>query len=215
MPVPGGTGIFFRGSKLPFPSPTRLVCRKTILMSLEDLENILEGCKNNSRLSQKRLYKQFFGYAMSVSLRYAPNREEAQEICQDSFVKAFSKIGDCASVGAFKGWLRRIIVNTAIDYFRKSRAQPFMDELGAAFDLAAPADPSGLDNISMEEKLGMVARLPTAYRVAFNLYAVEGFSTTEIAQKLQIAEGTVRANLAKARFQLQKMVLESDKIIAT
>lgn len=152
---------------------------------------------------------------MSISLRYAANREDAQEICQDSFVKAFSKIGDCAGAGSFKGWLRRIVVNTAIDFFRKRRAQPFLDDLDTAFDLAAPADLSGLDKISFDEKMVMVAQLPTAYRVAFNLYAIEGFSTAEIAQKLQIVEGTVRSNLAKARLRLQKILEESDKIKIT
>jgi RNA polymerase sigma factor (sigma-70 family) len=181
-------------------------------MSIEDLENTLEGCKNGSRLSQKRLYQQFFGYAMSVSMRYANNREEAQEVCQDSFMKAFSKMGDCASVGAFKGWFRRILINTAIDSFRKHRqSQPFMDEIGEANALVSSAN-SGLDNISIEEKLAMVSQLPPACKVAFNLYAVEGFTTAEIAETLQISEGTVRANLAKARFRLQKMIEESDKI---
>jgi RNA polymerase sigma factor (sigma-70 family) len=185
---------------------------KRILMSIDDLETILEGCKNGSRLSQKRLYQQFFGYGMSVSMRYASTREEAQEICQDGFVKAFSKINDCTSIGSFKGWFRRIMVNTAIDHYRKKRSsQPFLDDLDSIVGLVT-VESSGLDNISLEEKLSMVNELPPACKVAFNLYAVEGFSTSEIAESLQIAEGTVRANLAKARFRLQKMIEESDKI---
>jgi RNA polymerase sigma factor (sigma-70 family) len=181
-------------------------------MSIDDLETILEGCKNGSRLSQKRLYQQFFGYGMSVSMRYASTREEAQEICQDGFVKAFSKINDCTSIGSFKGWFRRIMVNTAIDHYRKKRSsQPFLDDLDSIVGLVT-VESSGLDNISLEEKLSMVNELPPACKVAFNLYAVEGFSTSEIAESLQIAEGTVRANLAKARFRLQKMIEESDKI---
>jgi RNA polymerase sigma factor (sigma-70 family) len=154
----------------------------------------------------------FFGYAMSVSMRYAHNREEAQEVCQDSFMKVFSKMGDCASVGAFKGWFRRILINTAIDYYRKHRSfQPFMDEIEEANSLIA-TNTSGLDNISIEEKLVMVSQLPTACKIAFNLYAIEGFTTAEIAETLQISEGTVRANLAKARYRLQKMLEASDKI---
>jgi RNA polymerase sigma factor (sigma-70 family) len=181
-------------------------------MSIEDLENTLEGCKNGSRLSQKRLYQQFFSYAMSVSLRYAHSREEAQEISQDSFVKAFLKIADCTSIGTFKSWFRRIIVNTAIDCYRKNHHnQPFLSEIEEAKTLTTTQS-SGLDNISLEEKLEMVNLLPPACKVAFNLYGIEGFTTAEIAESLQISEGTVRANLAKARFRLQKMIEESEKI---
>ena len=180
-------------------------------MSIEELENTIEGCKNGSRLSQKRLYHNFYGYAMSISMRYAGSREEAQEVCQDGFVKAFSKIDDCAGVGSFKGWLRRIFVNTAIDYYRKQRGRPFFDDIDTAIAVPAQTEPTGFDKISIDEKLAMVAHLPTAYRLAFNLYAVEGFSTAEIAATLQIAEGTVRSNLAKARFKLQKMIEASEQ----
>jgi RNA polymerase sigma factor (sigma-70 family) len=199
-------------STLRFPPNARLDTNENNpRMTLEELEQLLDGCKNGNRLSQKRLYQQFYGYGMSVSMRFGQNREEAQEICNDSFVKAFSKMGDCASVGAFKSWFRRILVNTGIDCYRKNKSQPFLDDLDAAVGLSA-AQTSGLDNISIDEKLKMVAQLPPAYRMAFNLYAVEGFSTTEIADSLQIAEGTVRGNLAKARFRLQKMIQESEKI---
>jgi RNA polymerase sigma factor (sigma-70 family) len=181
-------------------------------MTIDDLETILEGCKNGSRLSQKRLYQQFFSYGMSVSVRYSSTREEAQEICQDGFVKVFAKIKDCTNIGSFKGWFRRIMVNTAIDHYRKKRSsQPFSNDMDAIVNLVS-TDISGLDNISLEEKLSMVSLLPPACKVTFNLYAVEGFSTAEIAESLQIAEGTVRANLARARFRLQKMIEESDKI---
>jgi RNA polymerase sigma factor (sigma-70 family) len=181
-------------------------------MSIDDLETILDGCKNGSRLSQKRLYQQFFGYGMSVSMRYANTREEAQEICQDGFVKVFAKVNDCTSIGTFKGWFRRIIVNTAIDNYRKSRSsQSFLNDLDTEVGLVS-SDTSGLDNISLEEKLSMVSLLPPACKVTFNLYAIEGFSTAEIAESLEVAEGTVRANLAKARFRLQKMIEKSDKI---
>jgi RNA polymerase sigma factor (sigma-70 family) len=181
-------------------------------MTLEELENTLEGCRTGSRWSQKRLYTQFFSYALSISLGYTMNQEDAKDICQDSFVKAFTKIGDCESAGSFKGWLRRIVVNTAIDHFRKQRAQPVFDDLETASYIADPAELSGIATISMDEKNAMVNLLPPAYRLAFNLYAIEGFTTLEIAQSLQIAEGTVRSNLAKARFRLKKMIEESEKI---
>lgn len=184
-------------------------------MTLEELELLFDGCQNGNRLSQKRLYQQFYGFGMSICTRYAQHREEAEEMCHDGFVKVFSKISDCAGVGSFKGWMRQIFVRSAIDHFRKYRqSQPMLDDIEMAEGISA-TDSTALDNISTAEKLRLVQQLPPACRLAFNLYAVEGFSTAEIAESLHIAEGTVRANLAKARIRLQMMVHESDKISVT
>ena len=209
--------ISFLGSSSP-PGTTVLSPENNLpMMSLEELENTLEGCKNNSRLSQKRLYDEFYGFGMSVCERYSQSREEAEEIFHDSFVKAFSKMGSFVGVGGFPSWLKRIFINTAIDYFRKyHKSQPRMEDIDApaARSLAA-SDPSVLEKFSIDEKLRMVAELPPSCRMAFNLYAVEGFETAEIAKMLIITEGTVRANLAKARFKLQKMIESTDKIKIT
>lgn len=184
-------------------------------MTLEELEILLDSCKGGNRLSQKRLYQQFYGFGMSVCNRYAHSREEAEEMCQDGFIKVLTKIGDCAGVGSFKGWMRQIFVRSAIDYFRKYRqSQPILDDIELAGGVSI-ADSTALDKISTDEKLYLVQQLPPAYRLAFNLYAVEGFSTTEIAESLHVAEGTVRSNLAKARIRLQILIHASDKIITT
>lgn len=181
-------------------------------MTLEELEMLLNGCKSGNRMSQKLLYQQFYGFGMSICNRFAHNREEAEEMCHDGFVKVLTKIDDCAGVGSFKGWMRQIFVHSAIDYFRKYRQNlPILDDIELASGEFIP-DISALDKISTNEKLYLVQQLPTAYRLAFNLYAVEGFSTAEIAQSLKISEGTVRSNLAKARIQLQKMIIKTDKI---
>lgn len=183
-------------------------------MTLEELEILLESCKNGNRLSQKRLYQQFYSFGMSISIRYAKDRQEAEEICHDGFVKIFSKMGDCNDVAAFKGWMRQVFVRSAIDYFRKYRkTQPHLEQIESAAGLATAN--TVLDKISADEKLRLVQMLPPAYRLAFNLYAVEGFSSTEIAESLQISEGTVRANVAKARLRLQNMIGESNKISTT
>ncbi len=151
---------------------------------------------------------------MSIAIRYAKDRLEAEEICHDGFVKIFSKIGDCANVAAFKGWMRQIFVRSAIDYFRKYRkVQPYFEQIESACDVTTAY--TILDKISADEKLRLVQQLPPAYRLAFNLYAVEGFSSAEIAESLQISEGTVRANVAKARLRLQNMIEESSKINTT
>lgn len=172
---------------------------------------VLLACKSGDRASQKRLYQQFYGFGMSIALRYAARREEAEEICHDGFLKVFAKIGDCRSVGAFKAWMRQIFVRAAIDYYRKfHQKQPFLETLDRATEVET--ENPALDNLSTEEKLGMVRQLPAVARLTFNLYALEGFSTAEIAAELGVAEGTVRTNLANARARLQKIILESDKI---
>jgi RNA polymerase sigma-70 factor (ECF subfamily) len=184
-------------------------------MTLEELEILLDSCKGGNRLSQKRLYQQFYGFGLSICNRYAHSREEAEEMCHDGFVKIFSKIGDCTGVGSFKGWIRQIFIRSAIDHFRKYRqSQPILDDIDLAMEISGN-ESSALDKISTEEKLCLVQQLPAAYRLAFNLYAVEGFTTTEIAESLQIAEGTVRSNLAKARIRLQVMIIKSDKFATT
>lgn len=184
-------------------------------MTLEELEVLLDSCKTGNRLSQKRLYQQFYGFGLSICNRYAHNREEAEEMCHDGFVKIFSKIDDCAGVGSFKGWIRQIFIRSAIDHFRKYRqSQPVLDDINVAVEISSVGN-SALDKLSIEEKLCLVQQLPAAYRLAFNLYAVEGFTTAEIAESLQIAEGTVRANLSKARLRLQDMIIKSDKLSTT
>ena len=184
-------------------------------MTLEELEVLLDSCKTGNRLSQKRLYQQFYGFGLSICNRYAHNRGEAEEMCHDGFVKIFSKIDDCAGVGSFKGWIRQIFIRSAIDHFRKYRqSQPVLDDINVAVEISSVGN-SALDKLSIEEKLCLVQQLPAAYRLAFNLYAVEGFTTAEIAESLQIAEGTVRANLSKARLRLQDMIIKSDKLSTT
>ena len=184
-------------------------------MTLEDMELLLESCKQGNRLSQKRLYQQFYGYGMSICNRYAHSRQEAEEMCHDGFLKAFNKIGDCAGVGSFNGWMRQIFVHSAIDYYRKySKNKPVMDDMELAVNISY-TDSTALDKISVDEKLKLVQQLPPSCRIAFNLYAVEGLSTAEIADSLNIAEGTVRANLAKARTRLQTMILASGKFNTT
>ncbi|MEZ4927460.1 MAG: sigma-70 family RNA polymerase sigma factor [Saprospiraceae bacterium] len=182
-------------------------------MTLEELEILLDSCKAGNRLSQKRLYYQYYGFGMSICNRYAHNREEAEEMCHDGFVKVFAKINDCQAVGSFLGWMRQIFVRSAIDYFRKYRqGRPVLDDIEVAVQTPI-TDSAAIDKMAVDEKLNLVKQLPAAYRMAFNLYAIEGFTTSEIAESLHIAEGTVRSNLAKARIRLQHMIQASDKTV--
>ena len=176
-------------------------------MTLEELETHIAGCRDGHRLSQQRIYRQFYALGMSVCIRYAHSREEAEEMCHDGFERAFSSIRSLAEPAAIKGWLRRIFIRAAIDHYRKyRRSQPVLDALEGAAATFSAVENTPLDHLSWQEKLALVQLLPPAYRIAFNLCAIEEYPTSEAAELLGIAEGTLRGNLAKARFKLRELI---------
>lgn len=168
------------------------------------LTEIIQGCKKGDRASQKDLYKRFYSYSMKICVRYAQNDEEAKEILNDSFVKVFKKIDRHYDLTlSFKAWLNKILVNTAIDHFRKYQHQVKASNMES---LHVSYEDDTIDRLSAEEILALVRELPPAYRLAFNLYVVEGYKHHEIAQQLDISEGTSKSNLFKARMHLQAKV---------
>jgi RNA polymerase sigma-70 factor (ECF subfamily) len=146
----------------------------------------------------------------AVCLRYAKNREAAEDILQDGFVKVFTNIEKFRGDGSFEGWVRRIIVNTAVEYYRKSaKMNPVVNVDDVNKDI--PWQDTG-DNLELEDVMNMINNLSTGYRTIFNLYVVEGYSHKEIADMLQINEGTSKSQLARARYLLMEMVKNSEKV---
>jgi RNA polymerase sigma factor (sigma-70 family) len=184
--------------------------RLTPRMSNSDLQLLISGCRNSDRFSQKRVYQQFYNYSMNVANRYARNEEEGEEIVNDSFVKIFTKIHQYNSDLSFLGWLHRIVVNTAISYLRKYDASFQTDNVDLG--LSVEVHDSVINKLSADEILMMVQQLPASYRVAFNLYVVEGYQHNEIAEMLGISEGTSKSNLSIARKKLKDMVERSRDI---
>ncbi len=171
-----------------------------------NLQLLIEGCRNNNRLSQRRLYKYFYGYGMSVALRFAENREEALEIVNDSFLKVFNRLNQYDPSFPFKTWFRKILINSAIDYFRKFHKHPRHYEMTDTVDLKDSV--SSLYNISPEDDmLPVIQKLPPAYRMVFNLYVMEEYKHHEIAEMLDISVGTSKSNLARAKMKLREMFL--------
>lgn len=169
------------------------------------IKEIIKGCRKRRRKSQKKLYQMFYAYGMSITLRYADSRGEAAEILNDAFMKVFNNISSFDTDRPFKPWLRRIIVNTAINHYHKyenDRQQVDLElvenEMGQKQDV--------LSGISYDEIVDMVQQLSPAYRTVFNLYVIEGFKHREIAEMLDIAVGTSKSNLAKAKKNLQSIV---------
>lgn len=179
----------------------------------DKLKLIIEGCLRNDRRAQEDLFKMFYGKMLSVCMRYLPDRDSAQEVLQEGFIKVFEKIGAFDHKGSFEGWIRRIIANTAIDAIRKSKKDPYLTDNDNDFKLGG-ADPiverEEIEFTDLKAEIAMAAiqELSPAYRAVFNLYVLEDFSHKEIGEILGISEGTSKSNLAKAKMNLQKILSE-------
>jgi RNA polymerase sigma factor (sigma-70 family) len=166
---------------------------------------LIDGCQRGNLNSQQSLYEQFYGYGLSIALRYAYNREEAVEILNDAFLKVFSKLNQYKTAQPFKPWLRQILIHTAIDYHRAQHKFPKhinIDSVAYLFEyeLSTP-------NLSPhDDALPLVQALPPQYRLVFNLYVMEEYDHKEIAALLGITESTSRANLARAKDKLREML---------
>ena len=187
------------------------------MLTAEELNLQIRGCALNQRESQKKLYNSFYGYAMSICDRYTSREEDASEILNDGFLKIFKEIHHFKPsyadvVSSFKGWLRKIMVYTAIDHFRKNQKYQNIGELDAGVIQLPVDEESVIDKISCDEIISHIQDLSPAHRTVLNLFIVEGFSHEEIAGQLGISVGTSKSNLAKARKQLQKILYHKNII---
>lgn len=188
------------------------------MLSAEELQTHIKGCVLNNRESQKKIYSSFYGYAMSICHRYTSQNEDAVEILNDGFLKVFVEIyrfkpAYTDSVSSFKGWLRKIMIYTAIDHFRKNHKHQLVGELNESFLHVPAAHEDAVDKISHDEIMSAIKYLTPGYRTVLNLFIIEGFSHEEIANELGISVGTSKSNLAKARRQLQKILFDQNKIV--
>ena len=168
---------------------------------------LIEGCVNKDRKSQKELYKLYYGYALRICLRYSKNKDEAVEVVNDGFMKVFIHIARYRSEQSFNSWLSTIMINTAIDQYRKRIKQLEMDELKEQHQVEDRENI--LSHINYEDLIKLVQKLSAAYRAVFNLFAIDGYTHEEISELLQISVGTSKSNLFKARENLKKMLSEN------
>ncbi len=175
----------------------------------EDQGSVIAACRHNNASAQRALIRLYYGYVKSISLRYSANDQDADEILNDSFLKVFSNLDKYNETHSFKGWIRTIVVNTAIDNFRKSR-QRFVNESYDELLMPEPEDLSEdvISSISADEILDLVRKLSPVYRMVFSMYVIDGYPHKEIAEKLGIKEGTSKSNLQDARRKLQSMILK-------
>ncbi len=169
-----------------------------------ELHQLIAGCLGQGRKEQKMLYKTFYGFAMSICVRYAGNRYEAAEIMNQGFFKVFKNLDKYDLDKPFKAWVGRIMMNTSIDYYRSNLKMAYTDDLDKAEEIADDNLPD--KKLRYDDLLNMVQKLPQAYRTVFNLYAIDGYTHEEIGDMLGITSGTSKSNLFKARDKLKTMI---------
>ena len=166
--------------------------------------DFIQACVARERWAQRKLYEDFYSPLMGVCLRYANHQDDALDILHDGYIKVFRYIGKYQPGTSLIAWMRRIMVNTAIDYYRK-KSRRRTEDLDAAQGVQAQ-DPGVISILSTSDILECIQRLSPAYRSVFNLYVIEGYSHKEIADLLSITESTSRSNLVKARSKLREML---------
>jgi RNA polymerase sigma-70 factor (ECF subfamily) len=167
---------------------------------------LAEGCRREERRCQEALYTRFARRMYAVCLRYARHRSEAQDLMQEGFIRVFDKLHGFRMEGSLEGWVRRIMVHTCINHYRKKSVRN--EVLGTEHLAERSIGPMALPNLGEEELLGLVRDLPDGYRMVFNLYAIEGYDHAEIAEMMGCGESTSRSQLAKARRLLQRRLNE-------
>jgi RNA polymerase sigma factor (sigma-70 family) len=170
-------------------------------------QEIINGCLKRKRKAQKILFERYHATLMGICMRYAKNKSEAEDILLMGFTRIFQKIESYSAAGSFEGWLRRIVINVAIDNFRRNKKNYYFETLEDSTFNSEYADYIP-DSFAMADILKTVQSLPNGYRIVFNLYAIEGYSHQEIAELLGVSESTSKTQYLKARKKLQSMLAE-------
>jgi len=167
--------------------------------------DLIKGCIEGDPQMQEELYNRFASKMFAVCLRYTQNSDDAQDLLQEGFIKVYRNLDRYRGEGSFEGWIRRIFINTSIEYFRKKSL--VLSKVSDKEENTIPdADISVLDELAEKDIISLIQELAPGYRTVFNLYVVEGFSHREIAEMLDISEGTSKSQLARAKSILQKKV---------
>jgi RNA polymerase sigma-70 factor (ECF subfamily) len=178
----------------------------------QQISALLLGCRKNDRSSQKELYQLLKGYAMKICFRYQQHTEQVEEVVNEGFTKLFKNIHQFdetrhPEIGvALKGWFKRILINTCIDYYRKNASYINGQVLTEESEKIADHGQSGLDMLSYKEIIESIRELSPAYRTVFNLFVIEGLTHEEIGRQLGISVGASKSNLSKARENLRRIL---------
>jgi RNA polymerase sigma factor (sigma-70 family) len=185
-----------------------------LLFSMLERE-IIEGCKKGVSSSQEALYTRYAPTLRMICFRYIKDRNEAEDVFHEALIKIFSNIQSYSNQGSFEGWLKKITIHVAIDYYKKSiRTKNLENEVLENFYSGTQEQEEENDfekaagNLSLQQLLSIINKLPEGYGIVFNLFAIEGYSHKDISNMLHISEGTSKSQLLKARKYLKKLISE-------
>ena len=165
---------------------------------------IVHRCLQNDAPAQNELYRRYAGKMIGICMRYTHNREDANDVLQDGFVKVFLNLKSFKGEGSFEGWIKRIMINTALKHYQKNLKYKNESDIDAAFDLSF--DNRIISNMGVTELMKHVQNMPDGYRTIFNLYVIEGYQHNEIGDLLGISEGTSKSQLSRARNYLMEVL---------
>lgn len=172
-------------------------------------QDIIEGCRRNERTLQEYLYKKYYSLFLKLCARYAKDMHDAEQLVQDGYLKIFNHMNDYSGKGSFEGWMRRIVVNTCLDYLKSkylknSMQLHFPNEISDSGTFSV--NNTALDKIALKDLLGIIQTLPPMSRTVFNLFVFEGYSHKEIGKILEMSEGTSQWHVNNARKSLQQKI---------
>jgi RNA polymerase sigma factor (sigma-70 family) len=170
-------------------------------------KELVKACVDGNMAAQKSLFDKYSRVMMGMCLRYASCREEAEDLAQDGWIKVFERLVSFRFEGSLEGWIKRIMVNTSLDFLRRKKqlTQPIDDSPEGQESMHTEAEAFG--RMSAKELIAMIQQLPPGYRSVFNLYAIEGYTHREIGQLLNISESTSKSQYVRAKASLQKMLV--------
>lgn len=176
------------------------------------LEDLIQGCLNGDRRAQQQVYKMYYGKMKAVCLRYTKDADEALDVLQEGFIRVFQNLERYTGSGSFEGWVRRIMVNLAIDHFRSNKHQFVVLDDAVGAESWDDEEDDGQDDpydFKPHQIIEAMQKLTPAYRTVFNLYVFENYTHQDIADALGISVGTSKSNYAKARRNMKKLLLTS------
>jgi RNA polymerase sigma-70 factor (ECF subfamily) len=173
------------------------------------IQQLINRCRAGERKAQELLYKQFASKMLGVCMRYATDHMEAEDMLQNGFIRVFQKMDDYRGDGSFEGWVRRIMVHSSIEYYRKHHKMMQLIDIEEAGHEPS-VNPLAAANLDAKVLMGMIQQLAPGYRIVFNLYALEGYSHKEIAEIVGITEGASKSQLSRARTILKEQIAKME-----
>ncbi|MGY6649471.1 RNA polymerase sigma factor [Wenyingzhuangia sp. IMCC45574] len=171
-----------------------------------EIQELIKKCQKNNSRAQSALYKLYAGKLYAVCYKYSKNQTEAEDNLHDGFITIFNKINQFKNQGSFEGWMKRIMINTTLEKYRKDKVFPLVnEEIKEEID-----DEIEEKETNLNQLLDSIQKLPNRYRLVFNLYVLDGYSHKEIGKLLDISEGTSKSNLSRAKVLLKKELSNSN-----